>query len=126
MFKFTVEVGTLPVAVITAVDEVMLDGFVEGHLDDGKQFRNELVESKHWDGVAPLTKRLSTPDESLDFDATFMTDMDDGKATVADEEYHVLWLVPVSTTLSAGERRRKAYADVDAYARAKTVTRQPT
>jgi hypothetical protein len=95
MFKFTVEVGGRDVAVITAVDRVMLDGFVGGHIDDGAAFRADLKRNGLWNGKSPITYRLATEEESDEFDCEFQRAMSVGNLRPADKEWFVHWLVPL-------------------------------
>jgi hypothetical protein len=69
MFRFTIEACGVPVAIIVEADELMLEGFLDGHTDEGKEFRQDLsfivdrdTGKPLWDG-SPLTARLSTLEE---------------------------------------------------------------
>jgi hypothetical protein len=42
-FRFTIVAGNKRVAVITADDRLMLDGFVDGEFEEGKEFRQSMA-----------------------------------------------------------------------------------
>jgi hypothetical protein len=67
MFVFAIETNGRAVAFTTEQDRIMLDGVLGGERDEGQQMRSMLARLKTWDGTSPLTTRLATESEELDY-----------------------------------------------------------
>lgn len=96
-FRFTVMAGNKRVAVIAAEDRLMLDAFVDGELDEGKRFREELIRRDLWHPSMPLTVRLADGIEADTFDMAGM-DENDPSGGIADD--FVYWIDEADFTFS--------------------------
>ncbi len=67
MFVFAIETNGKTVAFTTETDRAMLDGLTAGAREEGQQMRSMLARLKTWNGVSPLTARLATESEELDY-----------------------------------------------------------
>jgi hypothetical protein len=75
MFVFAIETCGRTVAFTKEVDRVMLDGILNGQRDEGQHLLDGLSLMRDstgplWDGKAPITARLATDSETVDYDAT--------------------------------------------------------
>jgi hypothetical protein len=72
MFRFTIEVDSKRAAVIAAEDPFGLEGFLNGHTDEGRRFHQELCCRARIGrtSVAPVTARLADETEACHFDIT--------------------------------------------------------
>ena len=79
---------------ITAVDRVMLDGFINADLEEGYAFQAELKRNGLWTAKSEITYRLATWEETLEFDCEFDLARKQGRLRPVDEEWFIHWLVP--------------------------------
>jgi hypothetical protein len=75
MFVFAIETCGRTVAFTKETDRVMLDGILNGQRDEGQHLLDGLSLMRDsigplWDGKAPITVRLATESEELDYDIT--------------------------------------------------------
>jgi hypothetical protein len=75
MFVFAIETCGRTVAFTKKTDLLMLEGVLTGERDEGQHLLDGLSlmrdhNGKLWDGKAPITARLATASESLDYNIT--------------------------------------------------------
>jgi hypothetical protein len=75
MFVFAIETNGRTVAFTKETDRIMLEAFLSGDRDEGQHLLDGLSlmrdhKGKLWDGKAPITARLATESEELDYDIT--------------------------------------------------------
>jgi hypothetical protein len=86
MFVFAIETCGRTVAFTKETDRLMLEGMLTGDRDEGKHLLDGLSLNQLWDGKAPITARLATHSEELDYgieahEAGF-TDVNDDESLV--------------------------------------------
>lgn len=67
MFVFAIETNGKTVAFTKEQDRIMLEGILGGEREEGQQMRSMLARLKTWDSVSPLSARLATESEELDY-----------------------------------------------------------
>jgi hypothetical protein len=68
MFVLAIETCGRTVAYTKEVDRIMLDGILNGgRQEEALKLREGLLCLRSWDGVSPLTARLATESEDLEF-----------------------------------------------------------
>jgi hypothetical protein len=73
MFAFAIETCGRTVAFTKETDRIMLDGVLSGEREEGQHLLDGLSLMRDsigplWDGKAPITARLATESEELDYD----------------------------------------------------------
>jgi hypothetical protein len=81
MFVFAIATNGKTVAFTKETDRSMLDGILSGDRDEGQQMRSMLARLGSWDTAAPLTARLATESEELDYGIT-TRDIDNDESVV--------------------------------------------
>jgi hypothetical protein len=87
MFVFGIQTQGKIVAFTKEQDSTMLGALLEGARDEGQQMRSMLARLKTWDGVSPLTARLATESEELDYGITTH------EAGIEDDESAIAYLI---------------------------------
>jgi hypothetical protein len=95
MFVFAIETNGRTVAFTKETDIIMLAGILGGERDEGKQMRSWLKTIGQWDRVFPVTARLATESEELDYGITTH------EAGIIDDESVIVGLVDGVMTLAA-------------------------
>ena len=98
MFVFAIETCGRTVAFTKEVDRIMLEGFLSGERDEGQHLLDGLSlmrdhKGKLWDGKAPITARLATASEELDYDMTAAEYMEKEPGVRTDESILMFSLV---------------------------------
>ncbi len=75
MFVFAIETCGRTVAFTKETDRIMLEAFLSGDRDEGQHLLDGLSLMRDsigplWDGKAPITARLATESEEMDYDIT--------------------------------------------------------
>jgi hypothetical protein len=75
MFVFAIETCGKTVAFTKETDRIMLDGVLNGEREEGQHLLDGLSLMRDsigplWDGRAPITARLATESEEMDYDIT--------------------------------------------------------
>jgi hypothetical protein len=75
MFVFAIETCGRTVAFTKETDRVMLNGILNGQRDEGQHLLDGLSLMRDsigrlWDGKTPITARLATESEEVDYDIT--------------------------------------------------------
>ena len=92
MFVFAIETCGRTVAFTKEVDRIMLDAMLDGERDEGQHLLDGLSLMRDsigplWDGRAPITARLATASEELDYGITAH------EAGITDDESLVMFIL---------------------------------
>jgi hypothetical protein len=101
MFVFAIETGGRTVAFTKEADRVMLDGILNGQRDEGQHLLDGLSLMRDnigrlWDGKTPITARLATESEEMDYDVTVLEYMDKEPDVRSDESILMFSLTNVN------------------------------
>jgi hypothetical protein len=114
-FIFAIETCGRTVAFTKEIDRIMLEGILGGgREEEAKELRDGLsslrdCHGKLWDGVSPITARLATASEELDFNMSLPDD--EQQAGEASGESFLMFRLEKNTVLVTGDGTLLEYGD---------------